>query len=607
MEFLLGNPFSSPVGQRIEKATDGSLQNEDWALNMEICDIINETEEGPRDAFRAVKKRIVGNKNFHEVMLALTVLETCVKNCGHRFHVLVASQDFVESVLVRTILPKNNPPTIVHDKVLTLIQSWADAFRSSPDLTGVVTVYEDLRRKGLEFPMTDLDMLSPIHTPQRTVFSSETPSGQNSVGTDTNHRGDSSQHTTPLSAPAVLPSDTPITPTPEQIGKLRSELEMVSGNVRVMSEMLTELVPTQAEPTDLELLQELDRTCRAMQQRVLELIPRIADEQLTEELLVVNDNLNNVFLRHERFERFRTGQTAKAPSEAEAAADLMDMGTDPAAPSSLSSQLAGMNLGSSSVRAGLQSLEASGRLEDEFDMFALTRGSSLADQRKEVKYEDPQATDGLAGALDARQQNTGAMGGSSEKSLSDWMVRQGMVRRGQAGHPESWGCRSQGSCPGGAVGGRGTVRPRGEGGALCMPGQPRACWAQPSVQHGPTPSALASTAPQCPLLAPDLEARPRQPLGQLRGGRGSPGSGASTSRGPSGRGSWCGRPRALAAAVAGAAGAAGKRLLLFSGLSCCPLASSAAGDRAWGLNWLGWKKTVSRSLSQSNSVVTSIS
>uniref|UniRef100_A0A8C2NW15 Target of myb1 membrane trafficking protein n=1 Tax=Capra hircus TaxID=9925 RepID=A0A8C2NW15_CAPHI len=364
MDFLLGNPFSSPVGQRIEKATDGSLQSEDWALNMEICDIINETEEGPKDAFRAVKKRIVGNKNFHEVMLALTVLETCVKNCGHRFHVLVASQDFVEGVLVRTILPKNNPPTIVHDKVLTLIQ---------------------------------------------TVFNSETQSGQNSVSTDTSHRGDSNQHTTPLPTSALLPSDTPITPTPEQIGKLRSELEMVSGNVRVMSEMLTELVPTQTEPADLELLQELNRTCRAMQQRVLELIPRIANEQLTEELLIVNDNLNNVFLRHERFERLRTGQTTKAPSEAEAAPDLIDMGPDPVATGSLSSQLAEMNLGSSSVRAGLQSLEASGRLEDEFDMFALTRGSSLADQRKEVKYEAPQATDGLAGALDARQQSTGAI------------------------------------------------------------------------------------------------------------------------------------------------------------------------------------------------------
>uniref|UniRef100_A0A8C0Q534 Target of myb1 membrane trafficking protein n=1 Tax=Canis lupus familiaris TaxID=9615 RepID=A0A8C0Q534_CANLF len=364
MDFLLGNPFSSPVGQRIEKATDGSLQSEDWALNMEICDIINETEEGPKDAFRAVKKRIVGNKNFHEVMLALTVLETCVKNCGHRFHLLVASQDFVEGVLVRTILPKNNPPTIVHDKVLNLIQ---------------------------------------------TVFSSEVPSGQNSVGTDASHGGDSTQHTTSLPIPATLPSDTPITPTAEQIAKLRSELEMVSGNVRVMSEMLTELVPTQAEPADLELLQELNRTCRAMQQRVLELIPRIANEQLTEELLIVNDNLNNVFLRHERFERFRTGQTGKAPREAEAAADLIDMGPDQVATGSLSSQLAGMNLGSSSVRAGLQSLEASGQLEGEFDMFALTRGSSLADQRKEVKYEAPQARDGLAGALDARQQSTGAI------------------------------------------------------------------------------------------------------------------------------------------------------------------------------------------------------
>lgn len=30
-----------------------------------------------------------------------------------------------------------------------------------------------------------------------------------------------------------------------------------------------------------------------------------------------------------------------------------------------------------------------------------------------VKYEDPQATKGLAGALDARQQNTGAVSGHS--------------------------------------------------------------------------------------------------------------------------------------------------------------------------------------------------
>ncbi|XP_057276509.1 target of Myb1 membrane trafficking protein isoform X6 [Pezoporus wallicus] len=301
----------------------------------------------PKDAFRAIKKRIVGNKNFHEVMLALTVLETCVKNCGHRFHVLVSSQDFVEGVLVRTILPKNNPPAIVHDKVLTLIQSWADAFRSSPDLTGVVAVYEDLRRKGLEFPMTDLDMLSPIHTPQRTVYSSDSQSGQNSPVVNSPQQIESILHPVTLPAGRSTSSDAPITPTPEQVGKLRSELEVVNGNMKVMSEMLTELVPTQAEPSDLELLQELNRTCRAMQLRVLELIPRVLHEQLTEELLLINDNLNNMFLRHERFERLRTGQPVKAPNEAENS--LIDLGPStpsavrqPEVTNNLSSQLAGM-------------------------------------------------------------------------------------------------------------------------------------------------------------------------------------------------------------------------------------------------------------------------
>lgn len=48
-----------------------------------------------------------------------------------------------------------------------LSQAWADAFRSSPDLTGVVQIYEELKRKGIDFPTSELETLSPIHTPQR--------------------------------------------------------------------------------------------------------------------------------------------------------------------------------------------------------------------------------------------------------------------------------------------------------------------------------------------------------------------------------------------------------------------------------------------------------
>lgn len=47
---------------------------------------------------------------------------------------------------------------------------WADAFRSIPVCSGVCEVYDELRAKGVEFPMQDLDSMAPILTPQRSVL-----------------------------------------------------------------------------------------------------------------------------------------------------------------------------------------------------------------------------------------------------------------------------------------------------------------------------------------------------------------------------------------------------------------------------------------------------
>lgn len=59
---------------------------------------------------------------------------------------------------------------IVQEKVLSLIQSWADAFYNQPDMQPVVQIYRDLKAKGIEFPMTDLDAMAPIHTPQKVSY-----------------------------------------------------------------------------------------------------------------------------------------------------------------------------------------------------------------------------------------------------------------------------------------------------------------------------------------------------------------------------------------------------------------------------------------------------
>ncbi|KFM75164.1 TOM1-like protein 2, partial [Stegodyphus mimosarum] len=113
-------------------------------------------------------------------------------------------------------------------------------------MQGVVQVYTDLKQKGIEFPSSDLDTMAPIHTPSRTV---------------------------PMPPPVqpqhqeVHPRDQPgsVSIHPQQMEKLKKELEIVQGNMRVFGEMLTELTPGKEHQSDLELLQDLCKTCQSMQ------------------------------------------------------------------------------------------------------------------------------------------------------------------------------------------------------------------------------------------------------------------------------------------------------------------------------------------------------
>ncbi|KAK2169905.1 hypothetical protein LSH36_6g13051 [Paralvinella palmiformis] len=320
-----GNPFATPVGQMIEKATDGTQASENWALFMDVCDLVNETEEGPKDAIKAIRKRLSQNagKNFQIVMFTLTLLEACVKNCGRRLHIQIAHKDFLQE-MVKIIGPKNDPPQVVQEKVLSLIQTWADAFQGIPELKEVNKVYQELRNKGIEFPATDLDNMAPIHTPARTMPETDAII-QRSASARVQHqptRSPPRAHTLPYpgglgphGVPPVPQQQVPTGPVmlaPEQLAKLKSELDIVQQNINVFSEMLTEITPGQEHPNDLELLQDLSRTCKEMQKRIMELIERVQNEEVTGELLRVNDELNNVFLRYERFERIRSSHMASS-------------------------------------------------------------------------------------------------------------------------------------------------------------------------------------------------------------------------------------------------------------------------------------------------------
>ncbi|CAL1686212.1 unnamed protein product [Lasius platythorax] len=401
--FGVGNPFSTPVGQKIESATDGSLPSENWTLNMEICDIINDTEDGPKDAIKAIKRRLnqAAGKNYTIVMYTLTVLETCVKNCGKRFHALACSREFVQD-LVKLIGPKNEPPTAVQEKVLSLIQTWADTFRHQPHTQGVVQVYQELKVKGIQFPMTDLDAMAPIITPERSVPETEqipasltTCEQPASLGT----------HLPPQTSQSVAQLNQL---NEQQLAKLQSELDVVQGNMRVLSEMLAYFTSPdqsskqQPDPADLELLNELYSTCKAMQERVVDLIGKLAHDEMTAELLRINDELNNLFLRYSRYTKNKTQMPAStilaqaighppnaestpplAKREGESLIDLSDDVQD------LTKEISELGAAEDVDKNKMDQKKKKEGDNDEFDMFAQSRNATYETTKNSgSKYED---------------------------------------------------------------------------------------------------------------------------------------------------------------------------------------------------------------------------
>lgn len=58
---------------------------------------------------------------INNLLFLFQCLETCVKNCGRRFHIQVANKDFLNDI-VKVIGPKYDPPQALQEKVLSMIQ-----------------------------------------------------------------------------------------------------------------------------------------------------------------------------------------------------------------------------------------------------------------------------------------------------------------------------------------------------------------------------------------------------------------------------------------------------------------------------------------------------
>lgn len=180
----------------------------------------------------------------------------------------------------------------------------------------------------------------------------------------------------------------PFTLVGDQLTKLQSELDIVTVNMTILSDMLSQLVPGQETEGDYQMLTALTETCKEMQGRIVELIGKVTNDEITAELLRINDELNNLFLRHARYEKNRGPQAATGivggPTASPSAilgsamgvpgASLIDLGDSNGA--DLAAKLSGMDLkptNVSKIESVPGKIGSSGGNVDEFDLLAQSR------------------------------------------------------------------------------------------------------------------------------------------------------------------------------------------------------------------------------------------
>ncbi|KAF9148703.1 Vacuolar protein-sorting-associated protein 27 [Linnemannia schmuckeri] len=146
---------ASPIDELVDKATSENLPagSEDLALNLEICDQIRSKQVSPKDAAKALKRRI-GHKNPNVQMLALGLTDVCVKNGGHHFLVEIAAREFIDN-LTSILKAPAGCNLEVKNRILGLIQTWGLLFRGKHGLGYVCDTYMILQHEGFQFPPKD--------------------------------------------------------------------------------------------------------------------------------------------------------------------------------------------------------------------------------------------------------------------------------------------------------------------------------------------------------------------------------------------------------------------------------------------------------------------
>ncbi|KAK8573087.1 hypothetical protein V6N13_099902 [Hibiscus sabdariffa] len=270
---MMSSASSSAAAVAVDKATSDLLIGPDWTMNIDICDSVNSNHWQAKDVVKAVKRRLQ-HKSSKVQLLALTLLETMVKNCGDYVHFQIAERN-VLGEMVKIVRKKAD--MLVRDKILTLLDSWQEAFGGPGGKhPQYYWAYDELRRSGVEFPKRSSNA-APIFTPPATH-----PTMNPGYGMPSNsaRRLDETMAT--------------------EIESLSlSSLDSMRDVMELLSDMLQAVNPSDSAAVKDEVIVDLVNRCRSNQKKLMQMLTTTGDEELLARGLELNDGLQSLLAKHD--------------------------------------------------------------------------------------------------------------------------------------------------------------------------------------------------------------------------------------------------------------------------------------------------------------------
>ncbi|KAK9043625.1 hypothetical protein V6N11_071960 [Hibiscus sabdariffa] len=270
----------NPADKLVDDATSEALDEPDWALNLDICDMINHEKISSVELIRGIKRRMI-LKNPRVQYLSLVLLETCVKNCEKAFSEVAA-----ERVLDEMVKLIDDPQTVVNNrnKALMLIESWGESTSELRYLPVYEETYKSLKSRGIRFPGRDNESLAPIFTPPRSISAAEVDATlANQFQQDMQL-----QHDAPLQSF-----------TAEQT---KEAFDVARNSIELLSTVLSS--SPQQDALEDDLTTTLVQQCRQSQATVLKIIDTAGEnEALLFEALNVNDEIQKALSKYEELKK----------------------------------------------------------------------------------------------------------------------------------------------------------------------------------------------------------------------------------------------------------------------------------------------------------------